>query len=206
MEILPAIISLAAGLLGALIGGYATKWATEAAYQNNLKLQEEARSAALNRVLQGIRAEVETLWKIYNDKFGKAITSLEDGGIVKDEYPLHLYQGYFVVYDNNCSLIGQLPDDELRESIIMGYLKARELIDAYIHNNSLLQRRDELISKKSNIYDEDIKSVETALKENADYIRRVHTEVEKFYETTKVRLSDLDSITGVSNNSLNPMP
>lgn len=189
MEILTAIIPLAAGLIGALIGGYVTKWATEAAYKNNLRLQEEARNATLNRVLKGISAEIETLWKIYNDKFSKAITSLEDCGIVADEYPLHLHHGYFVVYDNNCSLIGQLPDDELRLSIIMGYLKARELIDAYMHNNSLLKKRDEL-RKKSDISDEDIKSVETALKENADYIRKVQRKVKKFYKTTKKRLSD----------------
>ncbi len=192
MEILTALISLAAGLIGALFGVYATRASTKQAHLNNLMLQEEARKVAVNRVLQGLRAEIETLWTIYNDKFSDAIKSLKDDGIVEKEYPLYLHQGYFVVYDTNCSLIGQLPDDELRIAIVTGYLKGRELIDAYLHNNKLLKDRADLISQKSkttsNIFDEDIESSENALKEHAAYISRVHSKVEEYYKTAKTRL------------------
>jgi hypothetical protein len=192
MEILTALISLAAGLIGALFGVYATRASTKQAHQNNLILREEARKVAVNRVLQGLRAELETVWTIYNDKFSDGIKSLKEGGIVEREYPLYLHQGYFVVYDTNCSLIGQLPDDELRIAIVTGYLKARELIDAYLHNNQLLKNRADLISQKSkttsNIFDEDIEAAEKALREHAHYIGRVHNKVEEYYKTAKGRL------------------
>ena len=185
-----AIISIISGLIGAIIGGLSTVVAAERTFKKN-------QDALITGVTHGIYTEINTLWIIYETKFKDAFPILEKVELGEDiylekKYPLYLYPQYFSVYDSNCPHIGQISDDQLRSDIVTGYLRARELSDAYLHNNDLLKDLDHLISQqrqtKSDIYDKDIEAAKSALKEHVKYIAEVHNNVKKFYLKAKKRI------------------
>ena len=177
-------INIISALIGALIGGIFTSGTTWWVFRKN-------RKALIIGVLQGIHAETETLWSIYKIKFKEVHEALTGGKFpknyyIKKKYPLELHDKYFVVYDSNCARIGQIPDAKLRGDIVTGYLRARELLDAYLHNNELLRDLEYLRSQQSRVthneYDKDVESLEETLRELARYISDVHVEVKNFYD------------------------
>jgi len=178
--------NLISALIGAVIGGIFTSatawWVTRTAHQNLLLAQRENQEALIIGLLQGLRTEVETIWNIYEEKFGEAIELFMADQLISKKYHLYLYRTYFIVYDSNGSLIGQIPDSELRTEIVAGYLKAKELIDAHLHNNELVQKLEhwETLRKKSDdpIYDDFIKSARDDLVNHAKYIKAVYLDAE----------------------------
>jgi hypothetical protein len=81
----------------------------------------------------GLRAEISTSWDFYVKQFGAIIEELPNGGPF--DYMYGLYQSYFTVYESNASLLGQIPDDNLRQAIVATYAVARRLIDTHLLNN-----------------------------------------------------------------------
>lgn len=176
-------------LIGALIGGIFSIGTTWWLFRKN-------RRALIIGVQQGIQAEIETLWSIYAIKF-KEIHKLLEGGkfpenyYIEKKYPLYLHAKYFVVYDSNCARIGLIPDAALRGKIVTGYLRARELLDAYLHNNQLLEDLARLKREQNTCEcNEGIESLEKELRELALYINHVHFEVKTFYEEVSERIEE----------------
>jgi len=167
-------INIVSALIGAVIGGIFTSFTTWWSIRRSQKNQIEG-------VIQGIRAEVETLWDIYIIKFKDAIPLIEKGEPILKQYPLYLYQGYFVVYDSNSSLIGQIPNNSLRKEIVTGYLKAKELIDAHLHNNKLVEKLAhwESLNKETQEgkYEKHIEITKKELVENAKYLKEIYEDV-----------------------------
>ena len=176
-------IAIISALIGAVFGGLVTGIATWWTFTKN-------QDALITGVTHGIYTEINTLWSIYKIKFKDAFPILEYKELRKNnyltkKYPLYLYPHYFVVYDSNCRHIGQIPNNELRKEIVTGYLRAREMLDAYLHNNALLKALDNLKSQQrqttSNIYDKDVEALENELKEHVQYIAKVHSKVKEFH-------------------------
>jgi hypothetical protein len=134
--IITAIAMLFSALLGGLIAAWATKRATERALNQSLAIQEDNRRAVLRGVILGIRSELEVLWALYKSEMEAEINKLQSGKGIWITLPI--YESYFTVYDSNCSLLGQIADDELRNSIVRAYLAAKSLINAHKHNNELI--------------------------------------------------------------------
>ncbi len=135
--IITAISTVVAGIIGGWIGARSTKSATERALNHNLTLQEEDRRAVLRGALLGIRAELEQLLMISQ---AEEIETDVNEAVVNERplhvvYPIHL--NYFIIYEANASLIGQITDDELRKAIISTYLLASSLINSLKHNSEM---------------------------------------------------------------------
>lgn len=178
--------NLISALIGAVIGGIFTSatawWVTKTAHQNLLLAQRQSQEALIIGLLQGLRTEVETIWDIYKEKFGEAIKLFMAGQPISKKYHLYLYRAYFIVYDSNGSLIGQIPDSALREEIVAGYLKAKELIDAHLHNNKLVEELEhwKTLRKETDdlMYDDFIESANKDLVNHAAYLKAVYLDAE----------------------------
>ena len=142
-----AITTLIAAIIGGYIGARATKTATirgaELAWENEHKRQAEAERAAVRGFLLAIRTEVETIWQGYVQEVAEKIESLQPGQPLRFIYRLR--QKYFTVYESNCHLLVQVPDDELRQAIVQTYVTAKGLIDSHLVNNDLNDKYDSFV-------------------------------------------------------------
>lgn len=150
IAIIGLVGSIVASIIGGVIGGWlaikASRIATAEAFNYSLKLQKQTQNQAIRGVLLGLRTEIDVLRFIYESEYSAdEITSLKEGQAFEYHYPIH--QNYFTVYEGNASLIGQIPDDEVRSLIIEIYLRIKGLIDTHLLNNELLNERDRLRSE-----------------------------------------------------------
>jgi hypothetical protein len=122
----PAFVS---ALIGGVIVAVATLLATRQGFGYNRKMEKESRLVIIRGVLLAIRTELVVLWTIYREEIGDDLD--KSWNIIPEKY--------FIVYESNCHLIGQIDDDGLRASIITSYLAARSLLNAHIHNNALIE-------------------------------------------------------------------
>ena len=138
--LIPSVASLAGALIGGAIAGYCSIRAVKTAHQIVKRVQEENQENIIQRLLQAIHEEIETIWELYMGDMGPQVESLADN------HPLNLYypivQDYFTVYNTNAILITQIPDKDLRKAIISTYAKARSLIDSFRLNNDYLQKNE----------------------------------------------------------------
>jgi hypothetical protein len=150
-EVANTIITAIASLLSAFLGGYiaarATKKSTERALASSLAVQEDNRRAVLRGVILGIRTELEAILELYRSEMETELSELKSGEGVWITLPI--YQSYFTVYESNCSLLGQINNDELRKAIIQAYLAAKSLINTHQHNNQLIANHDKLVRESA---------------------------------------------------------
>jgi hypothetical protein len=85
--------------------------------------------------VQAIADELERVWDRYEVEIGPHLTNLgeKQAAIV---FPVP--QNYFVVFDSSASLIGRIPDMELRKRIISTYIAAKGLVDALHYYERLI--------------------------------------------------------------------
>lgn len=140
--IIVAVTSLASALLGGLIAAVATWNANKRALSHNLALQDNTRRETLRGVLLGIHAELEVVLEIYRIEMEPEIGSLKAGEGIWTTLPI--YEKYFTVYESNCELLGQIPEDELRKAIIRAYMMAKSLVNAHKLNNQMIANHDQL--------------------------------------------------------------
>lgn len=184
-NLLIAIISGGSALAGAIVGGLiaarATRKATEHANEHSLRLEQQRQEAVIQGVVLGIRAEISTSWDSYLKQFGAIIAELPDGEAF--DYIYGLYQSYFTVYEANASLLGQIPDDNLRQSIVTTYAKARFLVDTHLHNNELVRRRDALEVLRDQTgnanLDAQISAASASLRANAKAVKDNYVEMKR---------------------------
>jgi hypothetical protein len=164
--IITAISTLVAGFIGGWVGSRATRAATERALAHNLRLQEDSRRAALRGVLLGIRAEFEALVAVgEEERIGPDINAaVSKSDALHVIYPIHL--NYFVIYESNASLIGQIPEDELRSAVIGAYISAASLISALKHNSEMESNYREITAHPSAISN---KALHTVREDMAHY-------------------------------------
>ena len=146
--IIGTVSSLIATFIGAGAGYYASSKATQTAFENSLKLQEQNQKDLIRGFLLGIQTEIQALLFMYQLEFGTSeLETLEEGMPFLYYYPTS--QNYFTVFENNAALVGQIPDDELRDLIIKIYLCARSVINTHIYNNALIEKRNDLLILQS---------------------------------------------------------
>lgn len=128
--------SLFIGLVGALMGGGFSLWATKKSHDFTSKREIAREERIIISLQQAIYDEVETLWESYMKGMGVQIEALQENQPMLAIYPVT--QEYFTVYAGNSFLIGRIDDHDLRRSIISSYTKAKALLDSYRMNNELV--------------------------------------------------------------------
>lgn len=144
-----AIIPLVSSLIGALLGGLAafltSRHALDKSHQNALNLQEIARLESIRGFILGVQTEIHSLLGTYQEEWIEGIKALKSGDPFEYTYPIT--QSYFTVFENGASLIGQVPDDELRSLVIRIYTAARGVIDTHLYNNKLIDEQSRIAAE-----------------------------------------------------------
>jgi hypothetical protein len=137
-------ITVAAALVGAIIGGGITGFFTMRATNKAFKLQQkqanDQEKKLIHGLLRAIHDEVETVWEQYQESMGVQVEALQDGKPI--EYYFPVTNDFFTVYNGNSFLIGRIPDHDLRKRIIRTYTLAKGLVNSFRLNNEFLYKRE----------------------------------------------------------------
>lgn len=114
---------------------------TKKAYENQVRHEELLEKRRIGAFCLGLKAELEAVWKKYEETGGNALLETREDQFFSGYYTLT--GNYFDVYSNNTSLIGHIEDEELRQRIIRVYTDFKGLVDSYKTNNDLLERLEE---------------------------------------------------------------
>lgn len=177
--IITAIASLLSALLGGFIAALATSKATKQALGHSLALEQTNRVATLRGVLLGIRTELEVLFEIYHQEMQEELESFRGGQAIYLTLPI--YQHVFTVYESNCSLIGQITNDELRKSIIRTYLLSKSLVNAHTYNNKLIERYERITHEAPG---------SSALKNSFDEMKHYGAQIKATYDEATASFRD----------------
>ncbi len=126
--------------MSALIGGGATLSGVWIANWFQEKPRNKQQVEYVQGVLNGLHAELESLWLKYDERMGNEIEQLTEGTPLIIYWPIT--QDYFTFYSANASALGHLPDKELRHSIVNVYGELKSLVDSYRMNNVLVEKFD----------------------------------------------------------------
>lgn len=148
------------GLVGALIGGFATYLVGRGAVSAQNKRDADAEIAQLRATLKAIRDEVIELTDVHMSSGGSLIDDASVAKPIEMFYPIA--SNYFTAFEANADQIGRVVDDELRSQIIRTYVHFKALFDSIRLNNHYVERleRAEAVERASLA-----QHVETAKKE-----------------------------------------
>lgn len=132
--------NLLSAVIGAVIGGGATVWAQVRSADNQRRERDKDEADLIRGFVQAIADELQSFWDRFGQEIGPHLQSLPDDAVAR-VFPLH--QSYFVVFDSNASLIGRVPDRELREQIISIYVEAKGFVDSMQHYERMVTSYDD---------------------------------------------------------------
>ena len=132
------ISSLISALIGGAIAGWFTMRAVQRAHENDVAKQMKAELGQLSGIYQALHDEISTLWDVYTLRIGASLEALPANQPFAMYWPVSNH--YFTVYEANSVFIGRIPDDELRQLIVMTYTKAKGLLDSFMMNNHMLEK------------------------------------------------------------------
>lgn len=178
------------GLLGAVVGGLFTLYATKVEIRSNAAKEARHEQKEMQSLLDSIALELRTLWSMHERRIGPMLQSLKPGEPFLYYYPLS--QNYFVIYDANATRIGAIADASLRTAIVVTFNKCKKVIDGLTYNNTLfldwralIQRSDESAHDKAEIA--------AKYKELCDYaasLKADHEELKTYVDTLLARIGD----------------
>ena len=132
-------ISLGSGLIGgitgALITGFFTVFAVNEQHRNIKELEDKKEKNLIDSSIKAMQTELETLWKIYEQRIGIDIRSTSSNNGINFIFPIQL--DYFTVYNTNARLIGKFEPPIIRRKLIETYTDAKGLIDSLLLNNQM---------------------------------------------------------------------
>jgi hypothetical protein len=125
------LISPSAAIVGSVVGAW---WGARermkanrlAEVKESLKWQESRRHQKI-AFLQSILAEMNVIWRRYNDLLGRDVEHCEP----KDIRNIHhaFSQDYFTVYHSSAAVLGMIENAEVALIVIDAYLQAKAVID-----------------------------------------------------------------------------
>lgn len=142
VSFLGVIVSAAAALLGAAIGGAATFLVGREAVRAQQLRDNVAADGEVRAVLQAIAEELRALYEMHTGLTGGAhvIEAAMAGEPIEFHYPI--YDRYFVVYESCASQIGKIPDAKLRRQIVAVYAYLRAMVDTVKLNNDFMRQTE----------------------------------------------------------------
>ncbi|MFH1692092.1 MAG: hypothetical protein ABIC68_05965 [Candidatus Omnitrophota bacterium] len=179
--------------LGVLIGGLFTLKGVEKAHELDLKRERSAEKKLIDSFLQMIRTELEAIWSQYQISMGRQVEALKEDQPLLVIFPVA--GNYFSVYENNTNLLGRVKEENLRELIVIVYIKAKAMLDAFKLNNEMIKEFEKFSRVSQNETDKTIKAFSDArlisLKEYAALIKKGHKEFKDSIQTLIGRLKKL---------------
>lgn len=133
--------SLAAGVIGAIVGGGFAIAAAWQSHRHNVSLERLQSEQTIDGILHAIRIE----WSVMLNEYvwlGDKLDAVKDGDGFTHFFKIT--RDYFIVYPNNTSIVGQIGDPELCLRIVTAYTKANTFLDAIEVNNQNEERLQEL--------------------------------------------------------------
>lgn len=121
------------GLIGAVVGGLFTLWGTLIEGRREHKNKHEEQLAKKLNILKGIKAEIDLVSDLYNQRMESHIANYRPGQVL-DVYFL-ITQNNFVFYESNAEFISEL-DEKVLKDVVKFYITAKILIDTFITNNT----------------------------------------------------------------------
>jgi hypothetical protein len=143
--------NLLSAVIGAVIGGGATVWAQARSADNQRRERVKAEADLIRGFVQSIADELKTVWERQSREIGPHLKSRAKDQAVR---PFPVHQSYFIVFDTNASLVGRIPDRELREQIITTYVEAKRFVDSLQYYE---RTHNEYYQYFSNLTDEELK-------------------------------------------------
>jgi hypothetical protein len=127
-----------AALFGGFVAGVFVLLGVRSEHKNNLKLSSLDRQSKISAVLRAIRCELDVLRQIYDSNVGGLLANVPEN----EHFNIRIQSSdnYFVVYQSNTDIVGQIEDDEICKGIIKTYSLAKSLEDRYRVNNTLLEK------------------------------------------------------------------
>lgn len=175
------LLGFASGLIGALIGGLFTLYATNKAIHEGTAKDERQEEKEVQNLLDALGVELAALWSFHMRRVGGMIERLQDGQALEFYYPLT--QDYFTLYNSNASQIGKIRDAALRESIVVTYNKCKKVVDGLKYNNEIYRDWREYADSAPAARDEArLSSKRTQLADYASIIRSDHFELKGYVE------------------------
>lgn len=134
--ILQNLVGFLSGLIGAVVGGLFTLYATNKTIRQENEKENRQEEKEVQNLLQALSVEVGALWGFHMGRVGAMVENLEEGkDAIEFYYPLT--QDYFTVYNENAGKIGKIPDAALREVVVTCYNKCKKVVDGFKYNNEL---------------------------------------------------------------------
>lgn len=127
-----------AAIVGGLIAGFFSLFATKMAFNNQKAQSQDNERAIISSLLQAIHDELETVQDRYQETMGSRLESLADNEPLNFYYPL--VSDFFSVYNGNTFLIGRISNNDLRKQIIKTYTLSKGMVDSFRLNNDLVHK------------------------------------------------------------------
>jgi hypothetical protein len=138
-------------------------------YWQQKKMEKDKEQKQIKSFLKSIKYELSGIWDRYYETIGEEISKLtEEIGL---NYSYIMSENYFVVYDNNTNMLGNLNSD-LSEKIVKTYMSVKGLKDTLIGNNQILEnlKKYQLLHDKKLLKDfgKNLKETHNLFKTNFD--------------------------------------
>ncbi|MFT5706196.1 MAG: hypothetical protein ACI9ES_000467 [Oceanospirillaceae bacterium] len=133
-------------LMGLFVGvmiaaHYAKKMALKGALERQ-QLANEADKNEIDGYLQALHVESKIVFENFQNKIGKEIESLSEGGALLQNYVQN--SDYFFVYNANSQLLGRISNDALRLQIVKANTLFKILLDSLMYNDVLYKQYCEI--------------------------------------------------------------
>lgn len=143
-------ITIIASVIGALIAGFFSWFATKQAHENNQKLKDKELKIYEKATALSIVEELKVLLEEYKSEFDLVFKNLKSNDYIVFSY--YITQDYTTIFTQNSGEIGLIKNEELRKLIIKSYLCLKRFIEELqIYTNDLQnfeKERNKFISKK----------------------------------------------------------
>lgn len=130
--------SFAASLLGAIIGACGSWYGAKLSNRANEKNRKIESCKRRVREFTAIKCELDYLLERYFNVYGSEIINTEDGQPI-EEFSVSK-EGYFVVFSNNSSCVGDIKSKNTQEGIIKSYILARAIMEEFDINNKMIKK------------------------------------------------------------------
>jgi hypothetical protein len=127
-------------LVGIMVTAGVAWWTLKSTFAHERKKRHEEDAQKINSFLGALTTEINTLWPVYMEQYGRILETLEKGDLA-GQFPIG--ERYFIVYESNAHLIGHVPDSELRDQIVRTYIVGKGMLDTIRLYNELAAKAEE---------------------------------------------------------------